>query len=391
MADIAIGDRSARLYAVGPPTSRPNDRFRETFMTAKTTEKTLSHSKQPFSIAGRTIAPGQRLQFNLPAAQLYTHTPLEMPIEVINGRRPGPTLLICAAIHGDELNGIEIIRRLRQLKSLDRLRGTLVLAPIVNLFGFIHQSRYLPDRRDLNRCFPGSEAGSIASRMAYLFFNEVVRHCTHGIDLHTGAVHRDNLPQIRAALDSPGVPELAQGFSIPVIVNSGEIERSLRREANVVGIPIITYEAGEALRLDEHCIVTGVRGITSVMRRLNMLPSRGKSREKSEPFVARSTSWLRATSDGMFRTLVELGARVRAGDTLGVISSPVASEESLVTAPQDGIVICVHRLPLVNQGDAVFHIARFGEPGAVEEEITALSSEVQSDPLYEPDPSDTLV
>lgn len=348
-----------------------------------------SASNTEFHIAGHTIAPGERLQFNLPAAQLYTHTPLEMPIEVINGRRAGPTLLISAAIHGDELNGIEIIRRLRQLKSLERLRGTLVLAPIVNLFGFIHQSRYLPDRRDLNRCFPGSETGSIASRMAYLFFNEVVRHCSHGIDLHTGAVHRDNLPQIRAALDSPGVPELAQGFSIPVIVNSGEIERSLRREANVVGIPIITYEAGEALRLDEHCIVTGVRGITNVMRQLNMLAGR-KPRTTAEPFVARSTSWLRATSDGMFRTLVELGARVRKGDTLGVISSPVASEETLVTAPQDGIVICVHRLPLVNEGDAIFHIARFGEPGAVEDEITALGSEVERDPLYEPDPSDRL-
>lgn len=344
-----------------------------------------------FHIAGRAIAPGTRLQFNLPAAQLYTHTPLEMPIEVINGRRSGPTLLICAAIHGDELNGIEIIRRLRELKSLNRLRGTLVLAPIVNLFGFIHQSRYLPDRRDLNRCFPGSETGSIASRMAYLFFNEVVKHCSHGIDLHTGAVHRDNLPQIRAALESPGVPELAQGFSIPVIVNSGEIERSLRREAQVAGIPIITYEAGEALRLDERCIVTGVRGITNVMRSIGMLPGRKPQATTAEPFVARSTSWLRATSDGMFRTLVELGARVRKGDTLGVISSPVASEETLVTAPQDGIVICVHRLPLVNEGDAVFHVARFGEPGAVEDEITALGSEVERDVLYEPDPSSGLV
>lgn len=342
----------------------------------------------PFGIAGHSIAPGDRLQFNLPAAQLYTHTPLEMPIEVIHGRRAGPVLLVSAAIHGDELNGVEIIRRLRTQKALERLRGTLVLAPIVNLFGFIHQSRYLPDRRDLNRCFPGSESGSIASRIAHLFFNEIVLRCTHGIDLHTGAIHRDNLPQIRAALDTPGVEQLAQGFGIPVIVNSGEIEKSLRREASDAGIPVITYESGEALRLDERCIVTGVRGVVSVMRTLGMLPARKSSkRAPSEPFVARSTGWVRAETDGLFRATVELGARVKRNDVLGVISSPVGGGETLMLAPSEGIVICVHRLPLVNQGDAIFHLARFGEPSAVEDEITALDSAIQRDPLFEPDTS----
>ena len=220
-----------------------------------------------FEIAGKTVQPGERAQFNLPAANLYTSTPLNMPIEVIHGRKPGPALLICAAIHGDEVNSVEIIRRMRSIRSLSRLHGTLVMVPVVNLFGFIHQSRYLPDRRDLNRCFPGNEHGSIAARVAHMFFNEIVIRCTHIIDLHTAAVNRDNLPQIRAALDEPGVREMALGFSIPVILNANLIDNSLRQAAGAEGIPVITYEAGEALRLYERSVVTGL------LQRLNIFIS----------------------------------------------------------------------------------------------------------------------
>lgn len=338
---------------------------------------------EPFTLAGHTVMPGERLQFDLSAANLYTHTPLEMPVEVIHGRRPGPVLLVCAAIHGDELNGIEIIRRLRSFRTMNRLNGTLVMVPVVNLFGFIHQSRYLPDRRDLNRCFPGSEKGSLASRVAFRFFNDVVTHCTHIIDLHTGAVHRENLPQVRAAMDEPGVPEMATGFSIPVIINAGLIENSLRYEAGKRGIPVITYEAGEALRLYERSIVTGVRGIVSVMRTLGMLPSKRISTVPAEPYIARSTSWFRAPIDGIFRPLAKLGTRVRKGDSLGVVSAPFTSEEEVLLAPFDGIIICVNNLPLVNQGDALFHIARFGKTAAVEEEIAEHKSNIAEDRLYE--------
>ena len=306
-----------------------------------------------------------------------------MPIEVIHGRYNGPVLLVCAAIHGDELNGVEIIRRVRSFRGIDKLHGTLVLVPVVNLFGFIHQSRYLPDRRDLNRCFPGSEKGSIASRVAYKFFNEIVQHCTHIIDLHTAAVNRDNLPQIRAALEEPGVNELATGFSIPVIINSGLIENSLRYEAGKLGIPVITYEAGEALRLSEQCIVTGVRGIVSVMRTLGILPSKRISTVRAEPYIARSSSWFRAPLDGMFRPLCKLGTRVKKGDTLGVISAPFSSEELVLTASSDGIVICVSNMPLVNQGEALFHIARFEKADIVEDEIAAHESNIEDDRLFE--------
>lgn len=358
--------------------SGKTDSRRKATKKAKTTK-----TAKPFEIAGRTIQPGERVQFDLPTANLFTHTPLNMPVEVIHGRLPGPVLLICAAIHGDELNGVEIIRRTRSFGALNKLRGTLVLVPVVNLFGFIHQSRYLPDRRDLNRCFPGNERGSIASRMAYIFFNEVVKRCTHIIDLHTAAVNRDNLPQIRAALDEPGVQAMAEGFSIPVIINSGLIDNSLRAEGGKLGIPVITYEAGEALRLYERSIVTGVRGIVSVMRALQMLPAKKIQTVRAEPYVAKSTGWFRAPADGIFRPIAKLGARVKAGDTLGVISAPFSSDESLLLAKRDGIVICLSNLPLVNEGEALFHIAYFDEARAVASEIAEHGSNIEEDRLYE--------
>lgn len=341
-----------------------------------------------FEIAGHKIEPGERLRFDLPSAQLYTHTPLNMSIEVFNGRLAGPVLLVCAAIHGDELNGVEIIRRLRSLAALKQLRGTLVLAPVVNLFGLIHKSRYLPDRRDLNRCFPGRSRGSLGSRIAHLFFNEVVLRCSHAIDLHTGAVHRDNLPQVRAALDQPGVKEMALGFSIPVIVNSGLIENSLRSEAGNHNIPIITYESGEALRLHEQAIVAGVRGVTGVMRGLGMLRATRSKRNIPEPAIAQSSSWFRAPTDGMFRPIVKLGSRVMAGDVLGVVTSPFNQDEESIESRFEGIVIGQNNMPLVNAGEALFHVARFGAAAAVEDEIAAHEVVLEADPLYEPEPAD---
>ena len=315
-------------------------------------------------------------------AQLYTQAPLDLAVEVIHGRWKGAALLVAAGIHGDELNGIEIIRRLRTLAALDRLHGTLVLVPVVNLFGFLNKSRYLPDRRDLNRSFPGSQAGSLASRMADFFFGSVVKRCTHVIDLHTGAAHRDNLPQIRAALDQPGVEDMARAFSLPVIVDSRLLDSSLRSEAGREGIPAIVYEAGEALRLDEKCVVAGVRGVVNVMRGLDMLPAR-RARMRSEPYVANSTRWVRAPADGIFRPVVRLGALVRAGDVLGTVSAPFSSDSEAVHAPAEGIVIGINRLPPVNEGEALFHLARFGEVGAVEEEIASHESALEADPLYE--------
>ncbi len=339
-------------------------------------------ARAPIEFAGREVRPGERLQFDLPAAQLFTHTRLDMTVEVIHGKRAGPVLLVCAAIHGNELNGVEIIRRLRTLSRLNSLRGTLVLVPVVNLHGFINKSRYLPDRRDLNRCFPGNEKGSLGSRLAYRFFEEIVRRCTHVIDLHTAAIHRDNLPQIRADLSDPKVREMALGFSIPVIVNTGLIERSLRAEAGAIGIPVITYEAGEALRLNERDIVTGVRGILDTMSCLGMIPARRRKSALPAPNVARSTRWYRAEIDGVFRPGVRLGDRVAAGTALGWVSSPFVSGEYVVVNKTEGIVIGINNLPLVNEGEALCHVALFSEAEAVEEDLSVHEDIIEADPLY---------
>jgi uncharacterized protein len=222
----------------------------------------------------------------------------------------------------------------------------------------------------------------LGSRVAHLFFSEVVTRCSHIIDLHTGAVHRENLPQLRAALDQKAVEDMAHSFELPVIVNSGLIEGTLRAAADAAGIPVVTYEAGEALRLDERCIVAGVRGITNVMRGLGMLPARRRP-WLAEPYVARSTTWYRAPTDGLFRPMVRLGARVRPGDTLGVIAAPFGDKESYLKAKTEGIVIGANNLPLVNEGEALFHVARFAAFDAVEEQLTAQQEALEQDRLYE--------
>lgn len=332
---------------------------------------------QPFELGGVTVAPGQRAVVEMPAAQLYTQTPLNIPVHVVHGRQPGPTLLVCAAIHGDELNGVEIIRRLLRLTALKRLRGTLIAVPVVNVFGFIHKSRYLPDRRDLNRCFPGSETGSLGARMAWLFKTQILDRATHAIDLHTGAIYRSNLPQIRANLASAETAAMADAFGVPVVLNSVLRDGTLREVAEARGIPVVTYEAGEALRFEETCIRVGVRGVVNVMRHLDMLTDRRPSPVTVKPAVAGSSTWVRAECDGVFRALVTLGARIHEGQLLGRISSPFIEEEIEVRAPCAGILIGRDNLPLVNEGEALFHIARFDEVRGVAEQVETFTTDIR--------------
>jgi predicted deacylase len=328
---------------------------------------------QPITIGEQQINPGERQDVSLPVARLYTATSLDMPVKVLCGRRAGPVLFVSAAIHGDELNGVEIIRRLFRRKALDALRGTLLAVPIVNVHGFIEQSRYLPDRRDLNRSFPGSPTGSIAARLARTFLDNVVLKSDFGIDLHTGAIDRANLPQIRGNLDDPNIAEMAQAFGAPVAVNAGLRDGSLRACAAQNGIPVMVYEAGEALRFDELSIQAGVRGIVQVMRGLGMLP-RQKRSARTRTVVARSTRWVRAPSSGIVTAAAQLGRRVSKGDRLAVICDPLGGTEADVVAPIDGIVIGCGRKPLAYEGDALFHLADFRSVGRAEgvvEEFTA--------------------
>lgn len=338
--------------------------------------------RELFEIGGSKVRPGERVTIDLPITKLYTHTPVATTVHVLHGRKPGPRLFVSAAIHGDELNGVEIIRRLLGQSSLRRLRGTLLAIPIVNVHGFIHQSRYLPDRRDLNRSFPGSKKGPLGARLAYLFMTEIVERCTHGIDLHTGAIHRSNLPQIRANLEDEETSRLAKAFSVPVVLNSNLRDGSLREAAAERGIPMLLYEAGEALRFDEVAIKAGVRGIINVMRALEMLPPsrRRTPRKVIRPFIAHSSSWVRAPGSGVFRAVAPLGSHVEKDQVIGVVADPFGDRQIPVLAAQEGIVIGRANLPLVNEGDALFHVARFGKTSAVAERVE------QFHEIYLPEP-----
>jgi predicted deacylase len=334
---------------------------------------------ETITVGDVTIAPGERRGLSLPVGVLHTQVPVDMPVWVINGRRAGPRLFISAAIHGDELNGIEIIRRIRA-RPLKGLRGTLLLVPVVNVFGLLHHARYLPDRRDLNRSFPGSERGSLAARLAHQFMTEIVANCTHGIDLHTGAIHRSNLPQIRAQLDNPATRELALAFGAPVVLDSRLRDGSLREAAAGKGIPTLIYEAGEALRFDEMSIRMGVAGIMAVMRKLDMIRSKPRRPRAAKPVVADSSHWVRAPEGGILRSAVRLGQRIAAGELLGRVSDPFGAHEVPVTATHAGIVIGRNSLPLVNEGDALFHVARMERPGEAYAAVEAISEAFRDPP-----------
>ena len=325
--------------------------------------------QKPLVIGEQSVAAGTRETIHLPLPYFYTHSPTTMPMHVIRGRQAGPCLLIASALHGDEINGVEIIRRLLGFRTLNQIKGTLLLIPVVNVFGFVGQSRYLPDRRDLNRSFPGSPKGSMAARLANLVMTEIVPHCTHIIDLHTGAVARENLPQIRASLDgNTALKGLATAFNVPVVLDAGLRTGTFREAAHNLGIPTLVYEAGEALRFDEVSIRAGVTGTLNVLAHLGMIRRRS-SRKKHVPLIAKSTQWIRASQSGVVRSLVGLGSRVKAGDTLAYISDPFGEHEEAITGSAAGIVIGRTRLPLVHEGEAIFHIAKFEQTSEAAESI----------------------
>ncbi len=329
----------------------------------------MEHRMQEKSleIAGTIIERGRTVELKIELPKLY-NLPASIPVHVIRGRRDGPTLFVSAAIHGDELNGIEIIRRLKKLTILKKLKGTLILIPVVNVYGLSSFSRYLPDRRDLNRSFPGSTKGSLAARMAKIFFDEIISKCNYGIDLHTGAIHRSNLPQIRTNINNKEVWELAKAFEAPVVLHSEERDGSLRAVAQDRGVSILLYEAGEALRFDETSIKIGVKGVVNVLRSLEMLPQTKKKRYRN-PLTFKESSWIRAVSSGVLRTVKGLGDLVTEGDIIALIDEPIGGESYELISPFNGVVIGKSQIPLVQEGDAVFHIARSEDLSIAEERI----------------------
>ncbi len=310
-----------------------------------------------------------------------------MPIHVFSGEPGGPNVFISAALHGDELNGIEIVRRLVKRISIKNLVGTVIAVPAVNIYGMIQRSRYMPDRRDLNRCFPGSPSGSLSGRFAYLFMEEIVSQCTYGIDLHTGANNRDNVPQIRADIEDPIVRKLAKAFGVPVIINSKLPEGSLRGAGKDKGVSIIVYESGEAMRYNEVCIRVGLNGILNTLKYLKMLPADTKIKgRRHEPSIAKSSSWTRATMSGIFRSKTTLGKHVTVGQTLGVIEDVGGmNKPKRVKVENNGIVIGKSHTPLVYEGDPLFHIAYFENVEEVAANISPMEEILSADTLITDD------
>ncbi len=327
----------------------------------------ISSDRPPFLISGQEIYAGSSAHINVPLPSQSSYMPISMPVHVVHGRQNGPVLFLSAAVHGDEINGIEIIRQVMAHSALARIRGTLIAVPIVNVYGFTTHTRYLPDRRDLNRSFPGSQHGSLASRLAHVFATEIIDRSTHGIDLHTGANHRTNYPHIRANLSNPDTEALARAFGTPVIIDANMRDGSLRQYAADKGIRSLLYEAGEALRFNPLAIRAGVRGVLNVMRALGMIS--GKSGTGQTVIKASTSSWVRAPQSGLLRLEEKQGSRVEKGACLGTISDAVGRNQTSVLAPATGIVIGHTMLPVVNEGDALFHIARFNDSAKVEDAI----------------------
>ncbi|HUO83043.1 MAG TPA: succinylglutamate desuccinylase/aspartoacylase family protein [Gammaproteobacteria bacterium] len=276
------------------------------------------------------------------------------PILIVNGRRPGPTLCLTAALHGDELNGVEMVRRIMYSLDPEKLNGAVIGAPIVNLHGFRRSSRYLPDRRDLNRYFPGSPTGSSASRIAHSFFHEIIVHCDALVDVHTGSFHRSNLPQLRADLNIPEVVELTKGFGATVVLHSRGARGTLRRAATDKKIPAVTLEAGEPMRLQPKEVAHGVKGIETLLDKLGMVK---KTSFWGDPQpVYYESRWIRVNTGGILFSNVNLGERVRKDEVLGTVTDPITNKRSQIVSPWDGRIIGRALNQVVMPGFAAFHV-----------------------------------
>jgi predicted deacylase len=340
--------------------------------------------RAPFEIAGREIAAASRQTVELPVSVMADNTPVGLNVHVIHGADEGPVSFVSAAVHGDEVVGVEICRRLLASVDPELLRGTLLVVPIVNAFGFLNRSRYLPDRRDLNRSFPGSSKGSLASRLAQIFLRDVVERCSFGVDLHSAAIHRTNLPQCRVSAGNARTLAMARTFGAPVILTSDLREGSLRSEAAERGVDVLLYEAGEGLRFDEFAVRAGVMGIMRVLHGADMVDDTDFDPVVTPSLLCSASQWVRAPAGGLLRAFKGDGDVVEEGDLLAAVSDPFGAEEHEILAPAPGIVVGRAVLPVVNEGDAVFHLAavRQGDAEATVEEIAA---QLDASPLFDED------
>jgi hypothetical protein len=319
----------------------------------------VSRPWEAIRFAGREIAPGEAVELRLAVSESYTAEPLAVPVTIVRGARPGPTLFLTAAVHGDELNGVAVIRDLLIDQDFSALAGTLIAVPVVNVPGFLHQSRTLPDNRDLNRSFPGSSAGSFTARLAHRMFEDVIRRSDYGIDLHTAGGDRANYPHVRADLSDPRAAELAAAFGAAVVIHGRGPAGALRRAAAQAGVPVIVYEAGSSRVFERRFIDLGLAGVLNVLRHLGMLDG-GPGSPPPLRLEVRKSTWLRANAGGILDLKVALGEAVARGQVLSVNTNPFGRERSQLISPAGGIVIGLTRSPLVHPGDAICHLARLG-------------------------------
>lgn len=312
------------------------------------------------TLSGEEIHPGETIALALPLPQIFSCAPMYMPIKVAHGKEPGPTMLIMAAIHGNELNGTEIINRLLSSKALKKLKGTLICIPIVNVPGFINKSRTLPGGANLNESFPGSETGSMASRIAHLITTEIFPHADICIDLQTGWANFTNLPQVFINEKNEHENKLAKAFGAPVISHCDAEPGSLRELAENQKIPHLVYEAGEAMRFDEKSIRIGLKGIQQVMQNLDMLPTSTKAPKENKSFLMQDQRWVRSPGSGICHNYCQLGEQVTKGQKIAAIDDPFTpTADQIVKAPFDGVLVSVNNLPLVHEGAPLYEIASF--------------------------------
>lgn len=306
-------------------------------------------------INGETIEPGQRKLVKINISRLPTGTLIDIPVHVFNSKKPGPTVLLQAGLHGDEINGVETLRRMLENDDFNIEKGAVIVVPILNIFGFIHFSRDVPDGKDVNRSFPGRKTGSLASRIAYHYTNEVLPQIDFGIDLHTGGGQRHNFPQIRYTAKDEKSRNFAEIFNAPFYFASKLISGSFRKAAFNMGKPILVYEAGESMRFDEKSIKIATKGIKNVLESCKMLSKQGKKDENSS-IQLQSTKWIRASRAGMFIPKVDNGSKIIKGQVLGIVADTFAKKSKKILSPIDGYLFCVNYQAVVNQGDALFHI-----------------------------------
>lgn len=315
-------------------------------------------ASKPLVILKETILAGESKTINMEIAKLHTMNKLKIPIIVERSKLDGPTVLFTACLHGDEINGTEIVRQLIVQKINKPKRGTIICIPIINIFGFINKTREFPDGRDLNRVFPGSKTGSLASRFAYYILKDIIPHVDYAIDFHAGGASRFNAPQIRIVPENPELKELSDVFNAPFTLYSKNISGSFRNSCDKLGVKMLLFEGGKSLDINEEVTNDAIEGTKRFLDHLDMLNPRKKANIKSKkPIYIEKSNWVRAKYSGMFHGMVKIGSFIKKGDLIATISDPYGKVEHKMKAPHDGFVINVNDAPIVYQGDAIFHVS----------------------------------